>query len=134
MIELDLRLPSRPRAAFAARHSLSGLEGFVEPGLLENLQLLVSELVTNSYLHGRLGAEGWIRLTVSASSASVRVEVIDPGACFAPRPGAPAGGEAGWGLFLVDRIAHRWGVLEDEDGLTHVWFEIDRGPTLDARR
>ena len=32
--------------------------------------------------------------------------------------------EGGWGLYLLDRVARRWGVHE---GSTHVWFEIARG-------
>jgi hypothetical protein len=33
---------------------------------------------------------------------------------------------AGWGLFLVERLAHRWGVNQDGAG-TKVWFELARG-------
>ena len=29
--------------------------------------------------------------------------------------------EGGWGLYLLDRVARRWGVHE---GSTHVWFEL----------
>ena len=32
--------------------------------------------------------------------------------------------DSGWGLYLVDQIADRWGV--DHDPGTRVWFEIDR--------
>ncbi|MEA2377901.1 MAG: hypothetical protein QOD13_1808, partial [Thermoleophilaceae bacterium] len=34
--------------------------------------------------------------------------------------------ESGWGLFLVERLAHRWGVKQNE-GATKVWFELLRG-------
>ena len=33
--------------------------------------------------------------------------------------------ESGWGLFLVERLANRWGVRHDGDA-THVWFELRR--------
>jgi hypothetical protein len=32
--------------------------------------------------------------------------------------------ENGWGLYLVDRLADRWGVTSDVG--TTVWFELDR--------
>jgi hypothetical protein len=32
----------------------------------------------------------------------------------------------GWGLFLVDRIADRWGAVQT-DGETRVWFELRPG-------
>ena len=33
---------------------------------------------------------------------------------------------SGWGLFLVDRIADRWGAVQ-MDGETRVWFELSPG-------
>ena len=33
--------------------------------------------------------------------------------------------ESGWGLFLVERLAHRWGVGRDGPA-TRVWFELRR--------
>lgn len=51
----------------------------------------------------------------------------DPGTGFVPAPKLSTGADgSGWGLYLVDRIADRWGVLSDER--TEVWFEIDVEP------
>ncbi len=91
----------------------------------ETLQLLISELVTNSVRHGRLRAMQWIDLRVESTPRAVRVSVTDPGAGFEwptgpPRPGNPSG----WGLYLVDQMADRWGV--SQGGETQVWFEIER--------
>ena len=50
--------------------------------------------------------------------------MTDPGtesSQFGARPNADHSG--GWGLFLVDRIADRWGVRRTPSG-TSVWFEI----------
>jgi len=52
------------------------------------------------------------------------VDVCDHGAGFEVN-GAPQPGDAsGWGLFMVDRLADRWGVQTNGD--THVWFELSR--------
>jgi anti-sigma regulatory factor (Ser/Thr protein kinase) len=100
-----------------------------------DLRLLVSELVTNSVRHARLGPGDRIRLQVEISDRVLRVEVSDPGEGFVaniPEPGAR--GPGGWGLFLTERLADRWGI--DRDGeWTTVWLERDLdqlGP--DSRR
>ena len=59
-------------------------------------------------------------------TSSVRVEVADPGQGFEPAPRDEAMTKpGGWGLYLVDRIADRWGVIRNR--MNRVWFEIDRG-------
>lgn len=132
-ITLDLRVPSGPRAAAAARHSLHGLDQYLEPSLREQVELLVTELVTNSFRHA--GADGpfWIGLKVVASARTVRAEVVDPGRGFRAGPTVPDAGEtSGWGLYLVDRIASRWGVRGGD--VTCVWFEMNRAPEAGAHR
>jgi len=115
-----------------ARHAVGGLAPFLHPSVAENAELLVSELVTNSLRHGGLPPEASIEFSVRASAETLMVEVADAGRGFdhhAPfRPRAVAGAEAasGWGLFLVDRIADRWGATE-VDGETRVWFELSPG-------
>ena len=39
--------------------------------------------------------------------------------------GTPGTDDSGWGLFLVERLADRWGVSQDS-GATRVWFELRR--------
>ena len=56
---------------------------------------------------------------------ALRVAVSDPGIGFEKRPGPPTPGDpSGWGLYLVEQLADRWGL--NRDGVTEVWFEIDR--------
>lgn len=88
------------------------------------MKLLVSELVTNAVIHGPQGDGGAIELNVRASSRSVSVEVTDRGSGFERRLRAPSVRDSGWGLFLVEKLSDRWGVIEEE--ATRVWFEIDR--------
>ncbi|MBI4261539.1 MAG: ATP-binding protein [Actinobacteria bacterium] len=122
---LDLRLPGGPRAASAARGALDRLRGEMDAETFDNLRLLVSELVTNSIRHSGLGRGDEIVLEVSLSGNGVRVEVCDPGPGFPARARVPTLGQtSGWGLFLVEQIAERWGVRANER--TCVWFELTR--------
>ena len=121
----EVRLSPTPRAPAAARHSLERLAGRLDPDGLDTMQLLVSELVTNSVRHGRLDGDGWIRVSVRETPRAVRVAVTDPGVGFEERHGSPGLGDpSGWGLHLVDQLADRWGVAHE--GETRVWFEIER--------
>ena len=36
----------------------------------------------------------------------------------------PRHNESGWGLFLFERLSHRWGVAQDGRS-TRVWFEVE---------
>ena len=107
-----------------ARHEL---EGWLPDSLGDNhrgaLRLLVSELVTNSVRHVT-GSKHPVELAVRIGARTIRVEVRDGGAGFQPpRKPQPRGAEGGFGLFLVERMASRWGV-DTRDG-TRVWFELD---------
>src|SRR5918996_5056684 len=103
---LLLRLPATPVAASVARHAVAGLAPYLDPGVAENAELLVSELVTNSVRHAGLPKEASIEFSVRASSEVLMVEVADAGQGFegngAPRPRVVSGvaEPSGWGLFL----------------------------------
>jgi serine/threonine-protein kinase RsbW len=92
-------------------------------GLRDTVKLLVTELVTNSFRHARVGHDDQIELRVLATPRFVRVEVADPGPGFEPDPPQP-GPEGGFGLLLVDELSDRWGVASREP--CRVWFELDR--------
>jgi anti-sigma regulatory factor (Ser/Thr protein kinase) len=89
-----------------------------------DLDLLVTELVTNSVQHARVKGEASIGLEVAVDHTHARVEVSDGGAGFTPP--APNGFDAnrtgGWGLVMVDHLCDDWGVFVD--GGTHVWAEL----------
>ena len=84
----------------------------------------MTELVTNAVGHAKIGPEQSLRVELRFSPQRVRVEVLDAGTGFT-RTGAPSRGDefGGWGLFLVDQIADRWGVRRTASG-TRVWFEV----------
>jgi anti-sigma regulatory factor (Ser/Thr protein kinase) len=120
---LSLRLDRGPDAAARARRGLARLRGDLDAPLMETLRLLVTELVTNSVRH--TGARS-VELTVLVGRSSVRTEVTDAGPGFDPaKTGSPAADHTGWGLFLVERLAERWGV-DKNGGPTKVWFELRR--------
>jgi CheY-like chemotaxis protein len=91
--------------------------------LLDDVQLLVSELVTNAVVHARSDAQVAVRLLPDA----LRIEVVDRGRPHLPAPSVPerADAESGRGLFLVEQLATAWGV-EPIDGGKSVWFEVRR--------
>ena len=126
---VDLELAGTPTAAAEARHALDGLSGAMPDRRLRDVRLLVSELVTNAVRHAGLRSEDRIRLLVQIRDAVLRVEVHDPGSGFELRTPTPDPARAsGWGLYLVEEIADRWG-MEAADGRagTRIWFELDGG-------
>ena len=123
---IDVEFEAGPTAAAGARNALAALDGKVDGGLLGDVRLLVSELVTNSVRHSNAHAHDVVHMSVAVSETSLRVEVADPGGGFVPKPrDADRTRPGGWGLYLVDQLADRWGVARDH--LTRVWFEMDHG-------
>jgi anti-sigma regulatory factor (Ser/Thr protein kinase) len=128
---LVLRLPRRPEAPAAARKALASLNSdlhLISETRLKDAQLLVTELVANAVRYGRDD----VAMRVSATSDTLHVEVRDAGPEFAPdglpSPSTERGG--GWGLRIVELLAHRWGV-EGHGERVRVWFELDR-PAAEA--
>ncbi len=118
------RDPQAPSLARAALRSFSEHTAIAAPESAM-LGLLVSELVSNAVLHSDAPAASGILLRACRLDGSaVRVEVIDAGNGFTALPRAPVKcAIGGYGLFLVDEQASRWGV--DREGGTRVWFELE---------
>lgn len=113
-----------PAVAAQARAALEPLRRELGDELISDVELIASELATNSYRHS--GApDASIELSVEVYADRVRGEIADGGPGFSPAP-APAArrGVGGWGLYIVDSLADRWGVRAGPP--TCVWFEIDR--------
>jgi anti-sigma regulatory factor (Ser/Thr protein kinase) len=120
---VNVSLTGGPEAAGQAREELRRMPLDLDETVHDNLRLLVTELVTNSVRHTCTAA---VKLMVLAAPHTVRVEVADRGPGFKPKaPRKPTEREGGWGLYLVDSLADRWGVLS-VNGATHVWCELDR--------
>jgi anti-sigma regulatory factor (Ser/Thr protein kinase) len=121
---LHLQLKAGPEAVGEGRHSLDRLGESLGARQLGELRLLVTELLTNSVRHACASGD-WIALDVEVLTDAVRVVVSDRGPGFTPDPSPKPylDRPGGWGLYLVDRLADRWGV--ERAGKTAVWFEID---------
>lgn len=120
--KISLELDGGLEAAAKARRALRKLRGDLDPPLMETLRLLVTELVSNSVRHGQSDA---VLLRVLVARSSVITEVTDTGPGFDPAGVGTPHESSGWGLFLVERLAHRWGV-KTEGRSTKVWFELRR--------
>jgi anti-sigma regulatory factor (Ser/Thr protein kinase) len=119
---LDLHLPATPKIASLVRRALLYLE--LPHDQLEVAQLLASELVTNSIRHSGLNPTDEVRIRAAHNGERLRVDVYDRSkAQLHPLAGSirPApGAQSGWGLYLVDRLAARWGTSPGR-----YWFELE---------
>ena len=93
---------------------------------LADVELLVSELATNSVRHAGCGESDEIAIEADLKPDKVRVRLFDSGRGFEVHtPEPPATGAAGgYGLVLLERLSDRWGV-QRENGFS-VWFELQR--------
>ncbi len=107
--------PSQARTL--TRHTLTAWK--LEP-LLDETELLVSEVVTNAVQHG--GGPIGLRFLLDRASKRLRCEVTDTS------PEQPQLGdsndedESGRGLMIVEALADQWGSTPTETGKT-IWFE-----------
>jgi len=109
-----------------ARRELSRFAaGDLTDAQLQDAALLVSEVVTNAIVHGGEGAA--FELRARLADDRLRVEVTNSGPGLAPEPRATEQSpDGGFGLFLVERLARRWGLVRHL-GTTRVWFELECG-------
>ena len=100
----------------------------VSAEVIDEAEIVVSELVANSIRHARALADGSVRVHWKVKGSVVEVEVTDGGGPTFPRP-APQStwAQAGRGLRIVRSLAHEWGVQEDRGSRT-VWVALG-GPS-----
>ncbi|CAL9443214.1 hypothetical protein SUDANB145_02289 [Streptomyces sp. enrichment culture] len=121
--EGEVPLPSRPESAATARRLVQVVvlrQWQLGPKHAEDAVLLVSELVGNAVRHTGARVFG---LRMRRRPGWLRVEVRDPSRglpCLIPVQPLDINGR---GLFLVDRLADRWGVDLLPRGKT-TWFEM----------
>ncbi|MFF0788808.1 ATP-binding protein [Streptomyces spiralis] len=121
--EAEVPLPSRPESAATARRLVQVVvlrQWGLTPKLTEDAVLLVSELVGNAVRHTGARAFG---LRMRRRRGWIRIEIRDPSRglpCLMPVQELDISGR---GLFLVDKLADRWGVDLLPRGKT-TWFEM----------
>ncbi|MFF3255255.1 ATP-binding protein [Actinacidiphila glaucinigra] len=117
----EVRLSSRPESAATARRlARSVLRLWGLPQFDDVVELLVSELVGNAVRHTGARTFG---LRMLRRRGWIRVEVRDPSRalpCLMPVREMDVSGR---GLFLIDKLADRWGVDLLPRGKT-TWFEM----------
>jgi anti-sigma regulatory factor (Ser/Thr protein kinase) len=123
---LELTLQRTVNAPGIARAAVAELceEHELERSLRQTVVLLVSEVVSNAVLHSSGPEEAPIGLSATVTAGVLRVAVTDAGEGFTPTDRDPERIEGGYGLYLVEKAASRWGV--DPNPPTSVWFELDR--------
>ncbi|MFJ2934781.1 SpoIIE family protein phosphatase [Streptomyces sp. NPDC087219] len=115
----DWRLPREPRSVGRARElTRTQLKAWDLEPLVDTVELLVSELVTNALRYG----EGEIRLRLLRDRTLV-CEVWDAGLVQPRRRRAKDTDEGGRGLQLVGLLSSSWGSRRTPRGKT-VWFEL----------
>ncbi|MFI8518576.1 SpoIIE family protein phosphatase [Streptomyces sp. NPDC085481] len=115
----DWQLPREPRSVGRARElARAQLTAWELEPLVDTVELLVSELVTNALRYG----EGEIRLRLLRDRTLV-CEVWDAGLVQPRRRRARDTDEGGRGLQLVGLLSAAWGSRRTPRGKT-VWFEL----------
>jgi two-component sensor histidine kinase len=115
---------SDARSVAAARHLAVKTVHDASPEVREALELMVSELATNSIRHAGTG----FAMTISRRSGMIRVEVTDPSG-GRPRPRSPGPEEpTGRGLRIVEMLSDAWGVDAGSGPGKTVWFTLGAGP------
>jgi len=88
------------------------------------MELIASELITNSILHTPAGGGGEFTVSVSTGNGWARIEVSDAGTGqWHPRPDSRPDDEYGRGLAIVAALADKLGHDATSAGQT-LWAEI----------
>jgi anti-sigma regulatory factor (Ser/Thr protein kinase) len=92
----------------------------VDAALIDDVELIVSELVTNAVIH----AVAPYDIDLYRSEGVIRGEVRDASSTAPCRNTSPDH-RGGFGLHIVTARSTRWGCITTPDG-KEVWFEIDQ--------
>ncbi|MEA2717873.1 MAG: hypothetical protein QOI99_2190 [Actinomycetota bacterium] len=113
--------PEAPSAGRARRFVDETLRRWDCDDLLDTVELLVSELVTNAVIHARSDVD----VSVELLADRVRIEVADQSPDGIRRRPLTPDGSSGRGISMVESMALAWGVTTRRAGKA-VWFEVAR--------
>jgi anti-sigma regulatory factor (Ser/Thr protein kinase) len=128
-VEHRLTVPLSVHAPRQVRQSFDRLVDTVDNGLLDDLRILSTEVVSNAVVHSGRPTGDPIAVVTRFRPGSVRVEVIDGGQGVTPL--RPRSTSPPSGLHLVELVSDRW---SSGVGSFHVWFEIDTRTNALIRR
>ncbi len=119
-----ISLPHDASAPALARQFIDEHRDHLDPSMIEDAQLLVTEIVTNAVRYGRPEIVVQLRLDPPA----LGIAVADAGAQLPDRPAVMPKNPAatgGRGLGIVDALATQWGVIPGTNAAGKiVWFDI----------
>jgi anti-sigma regulatory factor (Ser/Thr protein kinase) len=122
----EIEITAGPEAAASARAAVAQLAVVPLRRRMDDVQLAISEVVTNAVIHGGLRWDiDAVRIVVGRGHDRVRVTVEQRTIAAGVRIGEPRLGEenpGGFGLHLVDQLADNWG--HDPGPPGRVWFEF----------
>lgn len=131
---MEAILPPVPSSLAQARRMVTDVPD-APSEIVENAQVVLTELLANEIKHGRYDPGDPLICRVRRRLRALRIEVRHSGGSFAMpvRPVDPPleRRETGYGLALITRLADRWGV-EEAAGARQVWAEIDLPPASNA--
>jgi anti-sigma regulatory factor (Ser/Thr protein kinase) len=120
-VQVREEVPNGPEAPSRARRLLDRFESRIPEEVMSDARLVLSEIVTNSYMHAGNLPGAPIAVTVTDSSDRLRLEVLDR-SIFDPTPeSAEELRSEKWGLHIVNRLADQWGRIT-EGG---IWAEFE---------
>ena len=122
VIEDRTTLTPHPTSVGAARRFVRDVLNarHIDDGIVETVELLTSEVVTNAIVHARSGPQ----LEVELHGNVVRVAVRDVGPGVPVRRLSAVDDVCGRGVIIVDKLATAWGVEQERNGAKRVWFEV----------
>lgn len=118
---IDRELPADPSSPGRARRLVRRALWDQEPELLDTVELLVSELVTNAVVHAQTAAV----VGISLFRDRVHVEVRDTSTDEPRVRQATEEDESGRGLTLVEALSNAWGITRLPEGKAF-WFDVAR--------
>ena len=121
-IEIRTMLTPHPTSVGAARRFVRDvlMSRQVPDPVVDTVELLTSEVVTNAIIHGRSGP----LLAVDVTECAIRVAVGDMSPQLPVRGLGRVDDVSGRGVMIVEELATAWGVERERNGSKRVWFEV----------
>lgn len=122
-----LQMPHSAPAVATVRRRVRGelARAGVSGPLLDDVEVVISELIGNAVRHARPVPGGSLLVAWQVDGSVVTVRVTDGGSPSGVQPQhVPLLSDSGRGLRIVDRLAGRWGVVDHVGGLRTVWASL----------
>jgi len=119
---MEVQLPLEPESAQRARSAIAPLGAHADVSSFDDVRLMVSELVADALAADPRPTGGAITLEAQVSGGVTHVKVRFDGLSLRLPARKPQPADPGWGVYLVQTLATRWGA-QHANGSTYVWFE-----------